>query len=268
MKSKTIGFAAATIAVAAAALFLLDREVGLTGGHSGAVDSLIARNVAARGGADAWREVTSLRLEGLMDLGQDMHVPYTLEQQRPGRMCLEFEFDDEMASQCVADGAGWQLLPYRGRRLPEPIPADEMHALSDTASIDGLLFDSVERGHEIVIAGRETHNGGETIKLEVTLPHGSKRWVYLDAESGLEVRVDATRMLRGEEHLVETWYSDWRETDGLLIPRRQVTRTEGLAESNFLTIERVTVNPEIAAERFLNPATVQASSTSNGSGSS
>ena len=268
MKLKTIGIVAVAIAAVAATLLVVDREVGLTGGHSGAVDSLIARNVEARGGAAAWRGVMALRLEGQMDLGQDMHVPYTLEQQRPGRMCLEFEFDDEMATQCVADGAGWQILPYRGRRLPEAIPADELRALSDTASIDGLLFDSAHRGHEIRIVGHEALNGRETIKLEVALPHGSKRWVYLDADSALEVRVDATRVLRGEEHLVETWYDDWRETDGLLIPHRQTTRTGGMAESNFLTIEHVTVNPVIAGERFLNPLTRTASITDNGSSTS
>ena len=48
------------------------------------VDSLVARNIEARGGAEAWDAVSSLRLTGQMDLGQDMVVPYVLEQKRPG----------------------------------------------------------------------------------------------------------------------------------------------------------------------------------------
>lgn len=262
MKSKTIYILVATAVFAIATFLFLDRGGSLTGGHGYSVDALIARNVEARGGADAWRAVSSLRIEGRMDLGQGMHVPYTLEQQRPGRMCLEFEFDDELAVQCVADGAGWKRLPYRGRDDFEAMTADELRDVADAASIDGLLFDSAKRGFDIQKVGRESLDGRDTIKLEVTMPSGSKRWVYLDAETALEVKVDAVRMLRGKEHLVQTWFHDWEETRGLLIPRRQVTQTEGMPESNFLTVEDVLINPPIADDRFRMPVVA----VRNGSG--
>jgi hypothetical protein len=261
MKSKTIYILAATAVFAVAAFLILDRGGSLTGGHDYSVNELIARNVEARGGADAWRAVTSLRFEGRMGLGQGMHVPYTLEQQRPGRMCLEFEFEGEKATQCVADGAGWKRLPYRGRRDAEAMTDEELRDIADAASIDGLLFDSAERGFDIQKVGRESLEGRDTIKLEVTMPSGSKRRVYLDAETALEVRVDAVRMLRGTEHVVETWYHDWQETRGLLIPRRQVTYTEGMSESNLLTVEHVIVNPPIADDRFRMPVVAASSGT-------
>jgi hypothetical protein len=262
MKSKVIYILVATAVFAVASFLFLDRDGSQTDGHGHGVDTLIARNVEARGGADAWRAVSSLRLEGRMDLGQGMHVPYTLEQQRPGRMCLEFEFNGELATQCVADGAGWKRLPYRGQEDYEAMTADEMRDIADAASIDGLLFDSAQRGFEIRQVGHESLDGRDTIKLEVAMPSGGKRWVYLDAQTALEVKVDAVRMLRGNEHLVETWYHEWQETDGLLIPRRQVTQTEGMPESNFLTIDNVVVNPPMAYDRFRIPVVA----TGNGSG--
>ena len=83
------------------------------------VNSLVAQNIAARGGSDTWQAVESLRLAGQMDLGQGMHVPYVMEQKRPGKMCLEFVFDEETAVQCVNGESGWKLLPFRGRNKPE-----------------------------------------------------------------------------------------------------------------------------------------------------
>ena len=253
MKSKMILGITAAVIVGVAALWWLDVGHMVTGGHSRAVKNLIARNIEARGGADAWRAVTTLRLTGQMDLGQGMHVPYTIEQKRPARMCLEFEFNEQTSTQCVADGGGWKLLPYLGRIVPEVMTVDEMRSMSDGASIDGLLFDSERRGHTIELLGPETVDGKDTVKLEVTLPAGSKRWVYLDAETALEVRMDTLRKLRGRERLVETYYSDWRDTDGLLIPHRQVTKTDGMEGSNFLTVDNVTVNPPIDDERFRIP---------------
>jgi len=262
MKSKTVLGIAAVTAIAVVAAWALDIGHTITGGHSRAVKSLIARNIEARGGADAWRSVTSLRLAGQMDLGQGMHVPYTIDQKRPERMCLEFEFEKQTATQCVAEGSGWKVLPYLGRDVPEVMTTDELRAMSESASIDGLLFDSERRGYTIEILGHEQVQGRDTVKLEVTLPAGSKRWVYLDAETALEVRMDSLRKLRGRERLVETYYYDWRETDGLLISRRQVTTTDGMEGSNFLTVENVAVNPPVDDERFRMPL----AEAGNGSG--
>jgi hypothetical protein len=82
--------------------------------------------------------------------------------------------------------------------------------------------------------------------------------VYLDAESGLEIKLDALRTLRGRERRVETFYHDWQEAEGLLIPRRQETRTEGAKESHLLTVETVRVNPPLEDSRFAMPAAAPA----------
>lgn len=237
------------------AFFVLNSMYGLTGGHGRGVDALIARNVAARGGADAWRNVSSLQLSGQMDLGQGMHVPYVTVQERPGKMCLEFLFDGETAIQCVDGKAGWKLLPFLGRRAPESMTEEELSQMAGTAAIDGLLFDSDQRGHKIKLLGKEEFDGRVVQKLEVTLPGGELRWVYIDDESALEVKLQATRMVSGKERRVETIYDQWRETDGLLIARRQETRTEGMPESQFLSVDAVRIDPQLEDSYFVMPAT-------------
>jgi hypothetical protein len=236
-------------------LFLVtDRTFHFTGGHGKAVDALIARNVAARGGAEAWRAVETLRFEGRMDLGQDVNVPYTLEQKRSGKMCLAFEFDDETATQCVNGDTGWKLLPFMGRPYAEPMSELELHEMAAAVAVDGLLFDSDQRGYDVELVGHEVIDGRNTSKLEVTLPGDVVRWVYIDEETALEVRLDAIRHLRSQQRLVATRFSDWREVDGLLIPHRQDTQMEGDENEHFVTVESVSVNQPISDERFAMPA--------------
>jgi len=251
-KSKTLAVLAVLV-LGIGAFLLLNQEYHITGGHGRAVDALIAKNVAARGGADAWHAVNTLRLEGQMDLGQDVHVPYVMEQKRPGKMCLEFEFDNETATQCVNGKSGWKLLPFMGRHYPEPMTEEELAEMAGAVNVDGLLFDSDKRGYEVVLLGQETVDGKSASKLEVTLPSGTKRWVYLDDETGLEIKLEAMRALRGQERLVSTYFFDWRDADGLLVPRRQETRMQGDAESHLMTVESITVNPPIDDERFAMP---------------
>jgi hypothetical protein len=220
------------------------------------IDQLVERNLDARGGASAWEAVSTLQLSGRIDVGQGVNLPYVLEQQRPGKMRLEFVFDGETAVQAFDGKVGWKLLPYLGRKFPEPMSETEVRAAEGTSDIYGLLFDYEARGHKLELLGQESVAGRDAYKLKVTLPGGSVRWVYLDAETALEIKVEAERTIAGRAHLVETFYQDWQETDGLLIARRQETQTEGDKESHFFTVERVKVNPAIADDRFTMPATV------------
>ena len=78
MSRKAIAAALAFVLVAAILIYNSDAMK-----QARFVKELVARNIEARGGAEAWGAVASLRLTGQMDLGQGMVVPYMLEQ-KPG----------------------------------------------------------------------------------------------------------------------------------------------------------------------------------------
>ncbi len=222
------------------------------------VEALVARNVAARGGAEAWRAVDSLRLTGEIDVGQDLLVPYALEQKRPDKMCLSYEFDGATAVQCTDGDSGWKVEPFRGRSTPEPMTDTELREVADLGDPWGLLFDYDRRGHGVKLLGRTPVDGRDAFELEVTLPGGGVRWVYLDAETALEVKVAAVRTRGQHERRVETVYLDWRPADGLLIPRRLETRTEGSKDAHALTVATVHVNPPLEDSSFVMPESVAA----------
>jgi len=217
------------------------------------IKALVARNVEARGGAEVWQGVSSLRLAGEMDLGQGLAVPYVLEQKRPGKMCFEFVFDGDTSTQCADGEQGWKVVPFRGPGAPEPMTEAELRETVDSADPYGPLYDYSARGHDVTLVGEESLGGRNAFKLKVTLPSGGVRWLYLDAESALEVKLESMRKVGGRDRRVETLYSDWQEADGLLIARRQDTTTEGDTESHFLTVTKVNVNPPIDDLRFAMP---------------
>lgn len=223
------------------------------------VTALVARNIDARGGAEAWQSVSSLRLTGQMDVGQGMQVPYVLEQKRPGKMRLEFVFDGVTAVQSSDGKAGWKLQPFRGRMVPEPMTEAELRETVDSADPYGLLYNYGARGHDVELLGQEPVEGRDAFKLKVTLPHGAVRWVYLDVETALEVKLEAVRTLGGRERRIETIFHDWEATDGLLISRRQETQTDGDDEWRLVTVETVRVNPPLDDSRFSMPASSEES---------
>lgn len=250
MSRKSIAVALALVLVAA---FLVYNSDAMK--EARFIKTLVARNIEARGGAEAWENVSSLRLSGQMDLGQEMVVPYVLEQKRPDKMCLEFVFDGETAVQCADGKTGWKLLPYLGRTAAESMTEAEYREAADSAEPYGLLYNYAARGSDVELVGQEQLDGRDVFKLKITLARGGVRWLTLDAETALEVKLETTRIVSGRERRVETILSGWREADGLLISRRQDTRTEGDTESHFLTVDSVSVNPPLDDARFVMPST-------------
>jgi hypothetical protein len=226
---------------------------GNLGEYGKQINGLIAKNVAAKGGEDAWRQVSSLQLSGRMSLGQGVSVPYTIDQKRPLKMCMEYEFNERRVVQCVDGDSGWQFMPFLGRNVPEPLTAEEARKIADTASIDGMLLNAYERGFMIEWQGKEDVNGRPADKLMVSMPGGTVRWIYLDEETGLETKIEYTRVIRGKEQLVESLYSDWKAEAGLLFPGRTDTRMVGTSETQFVTVDKIVVNPEIEDRRFVMP---------------
>jgi len=218
------------------------------------VDELLARNLAARGGAKAWQAVSTLQMTGRMEIGRDVMVPFVLELKRPGKMRMEFEFDGEVAVQTFDGKTGWKLTPFLGRRSPEPMSGWELREATGGSDLRGLLIDHAQRGHKVELLGRTQVDGRDAYRLKVTLPQGAVRWVYLDAETALEVKQEMRRKLGRRERLVETYFYDWKATQGVLIAHRQETRTEGRKNTLPFQVQTVRVNAPLADERFGKPA--------------
>jgi len=218
---------------------------------SRAVELLVDRNIEARGGLDNWKNVTALHTTGQMDVGKGITLPYVLDQQRPNKMCFEFLFDKKATIQCSNGKSGWKVVPFRNRSAPETMTENDLREAADSADLYGLLYDYASRGNTIEILGHEIIDDRDVTKLKITLPLGAVRWLYLDSETALEVKLESMREVRGKLRRVETFYQDWRETDeGLLISYRQESKTEGDDQFHFITVEQVDVNPEFESTRF------------------
>ena len=217
------------------------------------VEALVKRNIEARGGAEAWQKVTIMRVTGRMDLGREMSVPYVLEQKRPDKMCFKFEFNKQAATQCVNGNEGWKIAPFRGHDGAERMTKEELREMADSTDPYGLLYNYSKRDTAIELLGHVKVGDRDAIKLKLTMDKGGVRWIYLDAETALELKMEMIRTIARRPRHVETVYSDWHKTDGLLIAHRQETRTEGDPTPHFLNVELVSVNPYIEDAHFAMP---------------
>ena len=86
--------------------------------------------------------------------------------------------------------------------------------------------------------------------LRLTGRDGQVHHVWVDVESGLDVRTDARRRVDGQERTVWTTYRDWRKVDGLLVPHLLETSVEGVRGTERIVVEKVALNVPLDDARF------------------
>jgi len=251
---------------------------------------IVNKNIAARGGLQAWRAVQSISIEGKLGAGgnqrarlpepmpgkkmramptdprpkEEVQLPFVMEMQRPRKERFELLFSGKKALQVYDGDNGWKLRPYLNRMEIEPFTVDELKASSMQPELDGYLVDYVSKGTQVALDGMEKVEDRENYKLKLTLRNGQDLHVWIDAQTYLETKIEgAPRRLDGVAHPVEIYYRDYRTVDGLRIPFVLETHVVPAGDRGHSTlppfppekiaIDKVVVNPKLDASLFMKP---------------
>jgi hypothetical protein len=212
--------------------------------------AIVEKNVAARGGLQAWRAVQSISESGKLGAGGDQRgavlpqpvappgshtkalpvptsprlakeaeLPFVMEMERPRKVRFELQFAGKTAIQVYDGTNGWKVRPYLNRLDVEPFTDEESKVASTQFELDGPLVDYAAKGNVVELDGLEKVNDRSTYKLKVTTKSGQVVHVWVDAETFLETKIEGQpRRLDGKMHPVEIYFRDYRSVDGLQIP--------------------------------------------------
>jgi outer membrane lipoprotein-sorting protein len=230
--------------------------VALPAGAAPGVQEIVEKNIAARGGLAAWHDVQTLTYQGTIDAGgKPAHeLPFVLKQKRSHKSRLEIVFKDQTAVQVYDGSQGWKVRPFLNRNEVESYTPAEAKLAAKADDLDGPLMDYQRKGTKIALAGTEHVDGHQAYKLQLTSRDGTKRDLWIDAGSFLEIRMDGEpRKLDGRMHPVQMYFKDFRSEHGLNIPHLQETVVAGVKEPYKMTITKVSVNEGLDDALFGKP---------------
>jgi hypothetical protein len=250
---------------------------------------VVEKNIAARGGAQAWHGVQTMSWSGKMDAGAgdsversrryaqnqgrlsptkgmahdkmaadnaetQVQLPFKHEMKRPNKSRTEVDFAGKTAVQVYDGNNGWKVRPFLNRNDVEAFTADEAKAESEQPGIGGYLFDYAAKGTKVDLDGMEKVEGRDAYKLKVTPKNGSVKYIWIDAQSFLDVKVSGTpRRMDGKMHNVYVYQRDFRDVQGVKVPFVYETAVEGYRETHKTVLESVAVNPKLEESRFAKP---------------
>jgi len=220
------------------------------------VDTLVAKNTEAKGGAQALAAVTSLRLSGKMVVNDGrLSLGYIQIKKRPGAVREEVTMQGMTAVNAYDGKDAWKISPFGGRKDPEKTSADEAKALLEDAEIDGPLIDWKAKGSTVEYLGMEDVDGTPAHKLRVVRKNGDINYVYLDPDAFLEIRIITQRMQNGAQVENETDLGDYEKINGVFFPFSIEGGPKGSTDKQKIIFEKAEANTPVDETIFKFPTT-------------
>lgn len=220
------------------------------------VDEIIDNYLENIGGKDAWKELTSSKMEAKMSMGP-MEFPGSIVSAEPNLQRLEFDVQGKKIVQAYDGETAWMINPFMGGKNAQRMPEEDAEEMMKETFQDPFI-DYKDKGHTLELIGKKEIEGAETFEVKLTKEDGDIEYHYFETEYFVPIMVK-TIMTTGEMkgQAMETYLSDYQEVEGLMIPFFIESKMAGESFQK-ITITKVELNPEVEEGLFAFPGMSEA----------
>jgi len=217
-------------------------------------EQILDRYVEAIGGLAALQKINNRVIKGTMEIaGAGIKLSVTAYQARPNK---SYTAVDSPATGKIENGTNgeiaWQVSALAGAQLLEgKEKVNFLHMnIFDRAPQWRTSFQKVEA------AGVEDVSGKPCYKVLATPKDLPPQTMFFDRETHLLVRITMTIESQAGTISSDSYLSDYKRVDGILVPHRTVTRLMG--QERITVMESIEQNVLLPPDRFDLPAEIKA----------
>jgi hypothetical protein len=217
-------------------------------------EEVLDKFVEATGGKAAYQKIHSESSTGTLEfVGKGIKGIATSYRAEPNRLLTVVELEGVGTVEEGTDGTvAWQRSAMQGPRVKQ---GDERAASLRLATFNmPLLWRKIYKQAEN--AGVEDVAGQPCYKIVLTPNEGKPETQYFDKKTNLLTKMAMTLSSPMGDLPVEVIFSDYKQQDGLLTPRK--VRQSTMGQEITITLDSVKYNVEISKEKFDPPADVKA----------
>jgi hypothetical protein len=207
-------------------------------------DEVIAKHITAIGGAENWKKVNSMKMEGILQVqGAEVNVVVTVLHGKGMRQ--DISVMGMTGYEIVTTTEGWDFMPFQGQTEPEAKTAEELAEAQDNLDAQGELIDYAAKGHKVELIGKEDVEGTECFKLKVTKKGGSVSTLFFDPKTFYIVQSKSTQKANGQEMEVVTSFSNYEKLPEGIVVAKSMTLPFG-----EMNMSKITVNGPVEESFF------------------
>ncbi len=216
-------------------------------------DEIIAKYVKTIGGMQKIEAIKTLRRTGKFTGGGGFEAAFVQENKRPGQVRQQITFQGMTGSVAYDGKAGWKIEPWGGKKDAEALGEEELKQTLEDADFDGPLINYQQKGNKVEFVGMDDIEGTDVYKLKVTLKNGDISNYFMDADSGVPIKIETKRMVRGAEQESETVLGDYKQVAGVYFPYSIESGQKGSANKSQITYEKIEANTALDDGLFKQP---------------
>jgi hypothetical protein len=250
---REINMSLKTCAVGAAALALASAAPAQT---PPTAESLVARHIAALGGADALSALNTVEFDGELRFPGDLKLVYKEVRAKENNASrTEAALQGLTLTQGYDGRNGWRINPFQGRKDAETMSGDEARSIADSGSLFGPLVNAKADGSTVTYLGREDFDGTDAYKLKVAQKDGDEFVYLLEPETMLAIKMTETRRIRGAQQVSEYELGDYEKVAGVYFPMSIESWQDGQSnQRQSVIIEKAVANVPVTPAMFAQPA--------------
>jgi hypothetical protein len=215
-------------------------------------DEIIAKHIQAVGGKDVLSKITSVYYRGTMDV---MGMQGTLKNTTLNGKGMKQDIDmmGSIITNCYNDKGGWSTNPFTGAIAPEDMPEAQYNAGKENIYIGAPFLNYAEMGYKAELAGTDSVDHVNAFKIIMTSPANTSSTYYFDPNTFYLIRSVEQADMQGQmvDNIMK--FSDYRATEGYLMPYKIDMDMAGGQFSMTLTVDTVQVNIPVNDSIFVKP---------------
>jgi outer membrane lipoprotein-sorting protein len=185
-------------------------------------EEIIEKHIEKLGGKKAWNKIQSIQLKGEFVSSQGSDEILTIS--KKGKLKGHKIIDGKKVVQFTFDGEHYWDLDYKSNKLTKRGNEVSLKSKKSAYEFPLTLLVAKDLGYKIELLGEENIMGADCYKLKIvkgkTFVKGKEAEdesiSFINKETYLEVLTE-TRYIRGD-NMVYTYYQDYKEVDGVLLP--------------------------------------------------
>jgi hypothetical protein len=200
-------------------------------------DEIITKHVAAIGGADNWKKVSSVVVSGSMSM-QGTEIALTRTVLHNLGFKNEISVMGMTGYQILTPTEGWNFMPFNGQTAPESMTADDVKEGQNELDAQGAVVDYISKGHTAEYLGKEEVDGTECHKVKFTYKTGKNETMFFDPSSFYLIKSVAVQKANDQEVEITTTYSNYEKLPEGVVVAKSITLPMGPgADFNISKIE-------------------------------
>jgi hypothetical protein len=199
-------------------------------------------------GFDKLQNVKTVTMTGIMNLYDNM--PLQIVRVRPNKYIMIYDVQDITNYQAYDGNKFWVLMPQTGNAKPQLIPEERAKDFKARADFDGIIYNWKAKGHSAELIGNDTVNKVPVFKVKLTRQDGAIEYYFIGCTDFLLHKKQWFRMIRGKETIYESYYTDYKNIEGILFAFTVENRTVGFQYPTYYRFDSIELNKNVDEKIF------------------